>query len=300
MTTSAETQVLHPSPPSKYGVALTDSDWIGLPLRVGHIPESGTVEDLSSATDAVLVWSGGTTEVDIRYSNPGSTAARNHSFSRRSGALDLLPRGTRLLRVVWHGEPSICTSVTLPEATLAALGPECANGLCTEEGARFGLFDGHVVDLVQRLQSQAEGEQNYGAVYVQSLSLALASYIVARYGSPRSSEEATPSRHLSRTQRRAVETFVESELASNFGLVDLASIVGYSPDHFSRLFKRALGQSPHQYVLSRRIERAKAMLKASDHSIAEIAVACGFANQGHLTTAFRRKTGLTPLAYRRS
>jgi AraC family transcriptional regulator len=66
------------------------------------------------------------------------------------------------------------------------------------------------------------------------------------------------------------------------------------------LFKQAFEQSPHQYVLSRRVERAKTMLKDGERSIAEIATACGFANQGHLTTAFKRRTGVTPASYRKS
>ncbi|WP_437543646.1 helix-turn-helix transcriptional regulator [Sorangium sp. So ce367] len=65
------------------------------------------------------------------------------------------------------------------------------------------------------------------------------------------------------------------------------------------LFKHAYHQTPYQYVLSRRIEKAMAMLRDERLSIAEIALACGFSNQGHLTTAFKRRTGTTPGAYRK-
>jgi AraC family transcriptional regulator len=159
---------------------------------------------------------------------------------------------------------------------------------------------------------QAEGQAYFGAVYVQSLSLALASYVSGRYGAGAKTEDAvqhgagaralvaTRSASLSSTQRNQLERFVEGEIDSNFGLVDLAGLVGYSPDHFSRLFKQAFQQSPYQYVLSRRIEKAMTMLRDDTLSIAEIASACGFSNQGHLTTAFKRRTGTTPGAYRRT
>jgi len=286
--------------PSKYGSPLTGSDWIGLPLRIGHVPETGIFEDLSADTDAVLIWSGGPSQVNIEYTNPQASKLAQHRFKRGSGTMDLLPRHTHLKSVSWKGEPSTCTSVNFPEASLAELVSGPAQVLDGQRGAQFGLVDAHVVDLVHRLQAQAQGDEDYGAVYTQSLSLALASYVCARYGPQAGAIEPPRKGVLSRPQRQEVEAFIEQQLDSNFGLVDLATLTGYCPDHFSRLFKQAFEQSPHQYVLSRRVERAKTMLKDSERSIAEVATACGFANQGHLTTAFKRRTGITPAAYRKS
>ncbi|WP_437317381.1 helix-turn-helix domain-containing protein [Sorangium sp. So ce385] len=285
--------------PAKYGVALTGSDWVGLPLRIGHVPESGRFEALSNESDAVLVWTGGPSHVHICFADPTSGEVREHSFERLSGMMDLLPRRTRLHSVEWRGRPSVCTAVNFPEASMLALCSSPSPGLVPERGPQFGLVDAHVVDLVLRLQAQAEGQEYLGAVYVQSLSLALASYLSARYGAGAKAESSLRSTSLSISQRTRIEKFVDSELSSNFGLVDLAGMAGYSPDHFSRLFKHAFRQTPYQYVLSRRIERAMAMLRDERLSIAEIALACGFSNQGHLTTAFKRRTGMTPGAYRK-
>lgn len=284
---------------SKYGAALTGSDWVGLPLRIGYIPESGRFEALSTESDAVLVWAGGPSQVDIHFVEPTSGEVREHCFERLSGMMDLLPRRTKLVSIEWRGRPSVCTSVNFPEASMSALCSSSYTGLVPERGPRFGLVDAHVVDLVHRLQAQAEGREYFGAVYVQSLSLALASYISAKYGAGAEAELSLRNASLSSSQRAQIEKFVDSELSSNFGLVDLAALVGYSPDHFSRLFKQAFHQTPYQYVLSRRIERAMAMLRDERLSIAEIALACGFSNQGHLTTAFKRRTGTTPGAYRK-
>lgn len=284
---------------AKYGLALTGSDWVGLPLRIGHMAESGRVEGLSNDSDAVLVWAGGPSQVDIRFVEPASGEVREHSFERLSGMMDLLPRKTALQSVDWRGRPSVCTSVNFPEASMRALCSSPSAVLVPERGPQFGLVDAHVVDLVHRLQAQAVGQEYLGAVYVQSLSLALASYLTARYGAGARAEISLRNASLSASQRTQIEKFVDGELSSNFGLVDLAALVGYSPDHFARLFKHAFHQSPYQYVLSRRIERAMTMLRDERLSIAEIALACGFSNQGHLTTAFKRRTGTTPGAYRR-
>ncbi|XXX77384.1 AraC family transcriptional regulator [Sorangium sp. So ce134] len=284
---------------AKYGAALTGSDWVGLPLRIGYFPESGRVEGLYTDSDAVLVWTGGPSQVHIRFAEPTSGEVREHSFERLSGMMDLLPRRTRLHSVEWQGRPSVCTGVNFPEAAMVALCSSPSPGLAPERGPQFGLVDAHVVDLVLRLQAQAEGQEYLGAVYVQSLCLTLAAYLSARYGPGARAELALRNASLSSSQRAQIEKFVDSELSSNFGLVDLAGLVGYSPDHFSRLFKHAFRQTPYQYVLSRRVEKAMTMLRDERLSIAEIALACGFSNQGHLTTAFKRRTGTTPGAYRK-
>ncbi len=285
--------------PSKYGAALTGSDWPGLPLRIGHLPESGSVEELSTDTDAILVWTGGPSEVTVVYREPLTGEEREYSFQRRSGTIDLLPAGTFMKSVRYQGAPSTSVSVNLPTSCLEALCSEEMSGMDQDRGPQFGVIDAHVLDLVQRLQGQAEGRTPLGALYTQSLSLALASYISARYG-PKAEAPAPPrTPSLTPAQSEQVKNFIEQKLDKNFGLLDLASVVGYSPDHFSRLFKQAFEQSPHQYVLSRRIERARAMLRDVRIPIAEIASACGFSNQGHFTTVFKQRTGITPGVYRR-
>ncbi|WP_437630604.1 helix-turn-helix domain-containing protein [Sorangium sp. So ce854] len=285
--------------PAKYGAALTGSDWVGLPLRMQYVPEDGRFEALSAGSDTVLVWTGGPSQIDIRFEDPVAGEAREHSFERLSGMIDLMPRGTRIHSVTWRGRPTVCTGVNFPEAAMVALCSSPSPCLAPEQGPRFGLVDAHIVDLVHRLRAQAEGQEYLGAVYVQSLSLTLASYLSARYGPGARAELALRNASLSSSQRTRIEKFVDGELSSNFGLVDLARLVGYSPDHFSRLFKHAFHQTPYQYVLSRRIEKAMTMLRDERLSIAEIALACGFSNQGHLTTAFKRRTGTTPGAYRK-
>ncbi|MFC4891305.1 helix-turn-helix transcriptional regulator [Streptomyces beijiangensis] len=81
-------------------------------------------------------------------------------------------------------------------------------------------------------------------------------------------------------------------------MADLAAAAALSPAHFSRCFKAAFGESPHQYLLTRRLERAAALLLATDWTVAAIGVAVGVRSIGSFTTSFRRLYGMTPQAYR--
>ena len=89
-----------------------------------------------------------------------------------------------------------------------------------------------------------------------------------------------------------------AHLNQDLSLSALAQQIGFSPYHFARLFRQTIGESPHQFVLSQRIEHAQSLLKETGQPLAQIALTCGFANQSHLTQAFRRTLGLTPAEYR--
>jgi AraC family transcriptional regulator len=282
--------------PPKYGLELTQREWRGLPLRVGQWQGAGKLEALTAHADTVLVWGGGRSDVTVDARREHAPVAR-HRFVRHSGMIDLMPEGTTIEQVEWRGQRSTCVSAVIPLFRARELSNQEAPGFDQEQGPRFGLVDAHVVDLVRRLEAQAIAGQPFGSMYVEALSLTLLTYLRGRYG--RGSSAAPDTAALSARQRDRLIEFVEEHLGTNIGLPELAAIAGYSPDHFSRLFKRCFGQPPYQYVLMRRVERAKAMLKDQSRSIANIAAACGFATQAHLNSAFKLRTGVTPGVYRR-
>ena len=102
-----------------------------------------------------------------------------------------------------------------------------------------------------------------------------------------------PARHLLRAKDLADARYFEP-----LGVDDLAAAAGLSRAHFSREFRRAFGDSPHGYLLTRRLERAAALLRTTDNSVAEICVAVGLASVGSFTTSFKRMFGSSPTAYR--
>ena len=97
--------------------------------------------------------------------------------------------------------------------------------------------------------------------------------------------------------RRALD-YIQANLDGDIHLDDLAASVGLSPFYFSRLFKLSTGSTPHQYLLQRRLERAKELLRSPDASLSQVALESGFADQSHLTNVFRRFMGITPSQFR--
>jgi AraC-like DNA-binding protein len=101
-------------------------------------------------------------------------------------------------------------------------------------------------------------------------------------------------RHLLRAR-----DLVDSRYAEPLDLEALARAAHVSSRHFSRSFRRTFGETPYQYLLTRRIERARHLLRTTDLRIAEICLAVGFTSVGSFTTTFRRHLGVSPSAYRR-
>jgi AraC-like DNA-binding protein len=102
-----------------------------------------------------------------------------------------------------------------------------------------------------------------------------------------------PARHLLRAKDLADARYTES-----LGVDDMASAAGLSRAHFSREFRRAFGESPHAYLLTRRLERAAALLRNTDRSVASICFSVGLQSVGSFTTSFTRTFGRSPTAYR--
>ncbi len=104
-----------------------------------------------------------------------------------------------------------------------------------------------------------------------------------------------PARHLLRAKDLADASYLEQVVVP-----DMARAAGLSPAHFSREFRRAFGESPHAYLLTRRLERAAAMLRSTDTTVLDICISVGLRSVGSFTSSFRRVYGMTPTAYRPS
>jgi AraC family transcriptional regulator len=102
---------------------------------------------------------------------------------------------------------------------------------------------------------------------------------------------------LTRSQARRVLEYIETNLSREVTLREMAGVVDLSPYHFARMFKRTMSTAPHRYVLERRVERAKAMLRTTGASLIEISLFTGFSDQSHFTNTFRRIVGATPTRF---
>ncbi|UYO51034.1 AraC family transcriptional regulator [Rhodopseudomonas palustris] len=104
---------------------------------------------------------------------------------------------------------------------------------------------------------------------------------------------------LARWQLNRVLLHVDQHLGESLLIRDLAQLIGLSPGHFARAFRRSTGVAPRGFVLERRVARAKQLMRSTDLPLSEIALACGLSDQAHLSRIFRRYTGNTPNAWRR-
>jgi AraC family transcriptional regulator len=103
---------------------------------------------------------------------------------------------------------------------------------------------------------------------------------------------------LGSARLRRIKELVYAKLEDDLSLDEMAQSVGLSTAHFARMFRKSTGETPHQFVLRQRLERAKTMLRAADARVLDVAVACGFKTQQHFAQAFRDVWGVSPTEYR--
>ena len=101
-------------------------------------------------------------------------------------------------------------------------------------------------------------------------------------------------------QARKVRDYIDSHISGPIRVADLCALIDRSEAHFSRSFKRTLGESPHSFVIWRRLELAAKYMLQTNASLCDIAQRCGFTDQAHLSKQFRQSTGRTPSAWRRA
>jgi AraC family transcriptional regulator len=103
---------------------------------------------------------------------------------------------------------------------------------------------------------------------------------------------------LGSARLRRIKELVHAKMEGDLSLDEMAQSVGLSTAHFARMFRKSTGETPHQFVLRQRVERAKAMLRAPDARVLDVAVACGFRTQQHFAQVFRDVCGVNPTQYR--
>jgi AraC family transcriptional regulator len=164
--------------------------------------------------------------------------------------------------------------------------------------ARIGVQDSLIEQLALNIRDLLESQEPYSRLYANYVARLLAAQLLRKHSTATLVESALQDPQTVTAVKRAID-YMEAKLGEALSVPRVAKAAGMSPSHFARCFKGATGFSPHRYLLSLRVERAKRLLLQRRESIAEIALACGFAHQEHLTNVFRRFSGLTPAGYRR-
>lgn len=162
---------------------------------------------------------------------------------------------------------------------------------------RYGTPDAFVAHLANLLRLGNNGGQPVSRLKAESIAVAMLAHLslgdqTVGYSPQRETAPIVSGRLA------AVMDHIESNLDGQLSLLTLARIAQMSAFHFARQFKSNTGLTPHQYVMQRRIDRARRLLRDPRLSIADIAFDCGFATQAHLTAVFRKLVGATPNTYR--
>jgi AraC family transcriptional regulator len=164
---------------------------------------------------------------------------------------------------------------------------------------RLFFFDADVWATALKLKAQLQYPCRSQKAYVEALGIALA-HELTRLNEAGSALVSEMRGGLPGWQQKKVAQYIEEHLANEISLLSLAQLVRLSPFHFSRAFKQSFGMPPHRYLTWQRIERAKALLGERKLSVTEIGLDVGFSETSSFTAAFRKLTGETPTAYRRS
>jgi AraC family transcriptional regulator len=159
------------------------------------------------------------------------------------------------------------------------------NGL---RDAVVGLHAPPLALLARSLASEAAAGGANGRAFADSIVAAICTWLAGALGETRRPGALSPK------QVALIADYIDTYLHDDLGLDRLAAQVGYSTAHFARAFRAAIGEPPHRYIMSRRVERARALLITSDLPVGAIAAELGFADHSHLTRAMRRQLGVTP------
>jgi|SRR5262249_36589926 len=164
------------------------------------------------------------------------------------------------------------------------------------DGSHLPQLRGAMLAVNDELMADAAGG---GPLAAESLANVLAVHLIRKTSAP-----FTPAGRsdgaLPRVKLRAVVEYIEEHLDASPTLKLMAETAHLSAYHFARQFKLTTGLSPHQYVIMRRVERAKRLLQEGDLSLAEVAAGAGFADQSKFSHTFKRVVGITPRQFRRS
>lgn len=163
-----------------------------------------------------------------------------------------------------------------------------------DDGTRSHQWMHHVMRLLTAAVGQLHDQE-----HPAHRTLLEAASLLRRQIDPAAAGEVADSQgRLLVWQARKVRNYVDGHITERILVADLSAVIQLSEAHFSRAFKRTFGESPHAFVIRRRVEFAAHYLLQTDASLSDIALRCGFSDQSHLCKAFRQATGQSPASWR--
>src|SRR5713101_2460305 len=227
----------------------------------------------------------GSIEMGLRRSE-----MKRHTYD--AGEMSLVPRH---LEKWFRNEDLHALLIGISDAALTA----ASDGASGEVELRRtdNLVDARLGALVEAVNAERIAGFPSGRLFLDSVEQALAVALVNGYA-VRHSSVRTFRGGLGPARLRTIKELVHAKMEDELTLCEMARSVELTTAHFARMFRKSTGETPHQFVLRNRIERAKEMLRAAEPRVLDVAVACGFKTQQHFARVFRRMSGASPTEYR--
>ena len=221
-----------------------------------------------------------------------STRGKTARVQANPGTTFILPRGT-VDEIVWKG-PTHRVAVAIHPRLLVSALDEIKHESDIALTEHWNLMDPQIMAVLLAMSTDLSEGSPAGRLYGDTLGTALALHLLHRY-SVRRHTPATYRGGLPGFRLKRVLDFIGDNLAEELNLQQLSDIAGMSPHYFSELFKQSTGSSPHQYVLSQRIGRAKEKLSGSGRrNVTEVGLEVGFQNPSHFARIFHKFVGISP------
>jgi len=232
---------------------------------------------------------------DHQYWEGGRPARKNHLQAGESVLFDLKRDPVALIDKPYHS-----IHFYIPRAALNFLADEAdaprIDDLAYKPGK--GVADPIIRDLGLSMLGAFSRPEQVSRIFVDHVTLAVAAHVAHTYGGLQSRLNGAQG-GLAPRQLRHVQELLSTNLDGSLPLKNMAEECSLSVRHFSRAFRKSTGLAPHQWLMQRRLELAKAQLRETVLTLSEVALACGFADQSHFTRVFTRAVGISPGAWRR-
>lgn len=256
-----------------------------LSVRLRSDP-AGVVEVPARANTTIAIHVGRSVLVECNRGGVTHRGVSVHGYS------DIIPAGT----------PSRWEMKDTDTVLLLSVAPALMKSVAEESGLdprrvkilnRFQTRDAKIEHIGWALKEELETGYPNGRLYIESLAQALAIHLLNRHSSE-SHEVASPNGGIPGRRLKQVLSYIEDNLGQDLTLQTIADVSGLSASYFKTAFRTSVGHPVHQYVIQRRVERARLLLAEGQLPISQVALETGFAHQSHLAYHMRRLLGVTP------
>ncbi len=233
---------------------------------------------------------------DLAHHELWSRGRRVSSRSYDKGSIRIVDLRDELCAYV--GSPLDALSFYLPRSAIDEFSDDIGAARIARLACEPGVHDPLLAHLGAALLPVLEQPQLASRLFVEHMALAISAHVLKRYGglaTPASREAGA----LSPSREKRAKEFLAASVGADVSVAAAAQACGLSRAYFIRAFRLSTGLTPHKWLQAYRIDKVKQALMASSDSIVDIALACGFADQSHLTRAFAQAVGMPPAAWRR-